>query len=196
MPCRGWQRRAQSGQRIAEVLRKKPCTGETRRVEMVRRDRCTDPMVGHFLLAYELDALTQAQVDLFERHLLACEHCRGEVVSFSPAASELRRTGLPLVRAARSRARSRSRTPAFRWLWKPAAVSVAALAAILFLRSSLWGPAHKPLPQQSITFALNVPAESVTNPDPARSGFRLSAVEGREGRGVFRFDLSAGHGSS
>jgi hypothetical protein len=163
---------------------------------MVSRDRCTDPTVGRFLLAYELDALTEAQVDLFERHLLACQHCRKEVLAFSPAASELRRAGLPLVKAARSRARSRTRAPAFRWLWRPAAVSVAALAAILLLRSGLWEPTQKTLPQQSITFALNVPADGATNPDPARSGFGFSASETGRGQGVFRFDLTAGHGSS
>lgn len=187
---------ADSRQPTADVLRKKPRNGETGAVEMASLDRCTDPTVGHFLFAYELDALTQAQVDLFERHLLVCAHCRKEVLVLSPAASELRRTGLPLVKAARSRARSRSRVPAFRWLWRPAAVSAAALAAILLLRSSFWGPTQEHLPQQSITFALDVPASTVANPDPARSGFGFSASENGQGQAVFRFDLAAGQGSS
>lgn len=164
---------------------------------MAKLDRCTDRTVGHFLLAYELDALSPAQVDLFERHLLACPHCRKELVAFAPGAGDLRRTGLLLVGAASSRARTRARVPRLRWLWKPAAVSVVALTAIVLLRSGFRGPAGTSAPQQSFTFTLNVPPSSAgTNPDPAGSGFGFSASESAEDQGVFRFDLSAGRGSS
>jgi hypothetical protein len=163
--------------------------------EVAKINRCTDPTVGRFLLGYELDALSSPQVDLFERHLLACPHCREELTVFSPVASAMRRTGLPLLRAAERRQRSARRVPVLSMLWRPVAVSAAVLAAVVLFRFGPWWPAEQPLPQRSITFALTVPQDHVSNPDLPRSGFGLSGTEGSGEMAVFRYELTAGQGN-
>jgi hypothetical protein len=43
---------------------------------------CTDRELGSLLLAYELGALPTAEVERFETHLLQCDYCFDELMSF------------------------------------------------------------------------------------------------------------------
>ena len=38
-------------------------------------DKCTNPEIGKMLHAYELDTLNDRETDLFEAHLMVCDHC-------------------------------------------------------------------------------------------------------------------------
>ncbi len=51
---------------------------------------CIDPTVGTMLHAYELGALSTDDTEVFELHLLTCEHCFAEVQRFHPDADALR----------------------------------------------------------------------------------------------------------
>jgi hypothetical protein len=44
--------------------------------------KCIDPQVGKLLHAYELNALSQQETELFEIHLVKCEHCFEEIRRF------------------------------------------------------------------------------------------------------------------
>jgi hypothetical protein len=155
-------------------------------------DRCTDPTVGRFLLSYELGGLNSAQVDLFERHLLACPSCSKEVVAFSGAASMMRRSGVLLLRAATARRPRTRRVPALRLLWRPAALCAVLLAVVALLRLGPFAPGDRPPAQRSITYALAVPSRDTLDPGLRRSGFGLSGPAAVRGVAVFRYEMLAG----
>lgn len=52
--------------------------------------KCTDPETGLFLGAYELGILPDADLERFEVHLMACDHCLDQVREFAPSARSLR----------------------------------------------------------------------------------------------------------
>ncbi len=47
-------------------------------------DSCTNPEIGKYLHAYELNLLSEEEKDRFETHILECNFCYNEVKSFSP----------------------------------------------------------------------------------------------------------------
>ena len=53
-------------------------------------DICHDPTLGRLLPEYELGLLSSEQVELFEQHLMVCDHCFTQVEQFAPAAAHLR----------------------------------------------------------------------------------------------------------
>ena len=54
------------------------------------KNECTDPEIGGLLHAYELGLLKDDEKDLFETHLLSCNHCYNEVKIFAPRGAMLR----------------------------------------------------------------------------------------------------------
>lgn len=54
---------------------------------------CIDKEIGQLLPAYELGALSEGDEDLFEIHLMQCEHCFNEVSSFQRQTGVLRDSG-------------------------------------------------------------------------------------------------------
>ena len=51
---------------------------------------CTEPDLGALLHAYELQALSDRDIELFEIHLLKCEYCFNEVKQFESSADVMR----------------------------------------------------------------------------------------------------------
>lgn len=49
-------------------------------------NKCSSPEIGRLLHAYELNHLSQEDVERFEVHLLGCEYCFNELSSFEQAA--------------------------------------------------------------------------------------------------------------
>lgn len=52
--------------------------------------KCSNTGVGDLLHGYELNILNAAEADAFELHMLECEYCRNELVSFEGAAEYIR----------------------------------------------------------------------------------------------------------
>ena len=47
--------------------------------------RCTAPEIGKYLHAFELNQLTDDQIQTFEEHLLTCDYCYSEISQFGNA---------------------------------------------------------------------------------------------------------------
>jgi peptidoglycan/xylan/chitin deacetylase (PgdA/CDA1 family) len=54
--------------------------------------KCIDPELGALLHAYELQALTDADQERFELHLMRCRHCFDEVLGFERQARGIRQS--------------------------------------------------------------------------------------------------------
>ncbi len=52
-------------------------------------DNCVDKNISKMLHAYELQALTDVERDIFEQHLLICDFCHEKVKAFLPSAIEI-----------------------------------------------------------------------------------------------------------
>jgi len=49
--------------------------------------KCSDPKVGALLHAYELNALSEEEMEEFELHLMVCDYCHSEIQSFENSAN-------------------------------------------------------------------------------------------------------------
>jgi len=52
--------------------------------------KCIDPKIGNMLHAYELDTLNDEELDLFEAHLMQCDYCFENLVSFEKTSDVLK----------------------------------------------------------------------------------------------------------
>jgi len=104
---------------------------------------CVDQDVGRLLPEYELGLLGQNDLATFEQHLMACEHCFGQVEAFAPAARRLRTEPFrAIVRSAQPGQASESWvTRLLGWLWPtegPWLKPAVALVSILILAPLAW----------------------------------------------------------
>ncbi len=56
-------------------------------------EKCVDPKIGNMMHAYEIDGLDDAEVDLFEAHILVCDHCFDSLVCFEEEANIIESDG-------------------------------------------------------------------------------------------------------
>lgn len=54
------------------------------------KNECVDPEIGNLRHSYELDLLTEEEVDLFQEHLLTCDYCFSDLKQFEMQARLLR----------------------------------------------------------------------------------------------------------
>jgi hypothetical protein len=103
---------------------------------------CTNQSVGIMLHAYELQALTEAEMGLFETHLLECNRCFQELQAFEQHSALLLRDSRirqQTTQVASAEAKSESRWvrlwhllwPRAPFVFKPAVIYVVALISII-----------------------------------------------------------------
>jgi hypothetical protein len=112
---------------------------------------CTNQSVGIMLHAYELQALTEAEMGLFETHLLECDRCFQELQAFEQHSGLLLRDDRirqQTSQVASAEAKSESRWvrlwhllwPRVPFVFKPAVIYIVALLSVVSIHSILKTP--------------------------------------------------------